>query len=156
MSYGQELLKRYIDLMSPCKYIENYRPDWLYGMELDFYFPNKKIAIEFNGDQHYVYTEFGEHLAQARRDAIKAKICKERGIWLRVFDASDLEYTRLRSRCKKLFTKESVKNPFIVSKLKSLNKECIAYRKTLINHWDSPTAHRNYSKIRKEIIKNKY
>ncbi len=155
MSYGQELMKKYIDLMSPCKYVENYRPEWLYGMELDFYFPKQKIAIEFNGDQHYVHTEFGEHDAQTKRDYLKKQICKERGIWLRVFDASDLEYTRLRGRCGAIFKKASVKNPLIVSKLRKLNKECVSYRKLLIEKWDSPTAHRHKSKIRKQIIDKK-
>lgn len=156
MSYGQELLKKYIDIMCPYKYIENFRPDWLYGMEFDFYFPSRKIAIEFQGDQHYVDTkDFGASDAQRKRDYFKKQICKERGIYLKILDASDLDYMRLRGRFGRIFKKEAIKNPFKHHKLHILNQECKAYRKLLIKNYNSPTAHRNYSKIRKQIISNK-
>ncbi len=55
------------------------------SMELDFYFPTIKYAVEVNGSVHYkpIYGE--ERLAQQKiRDRNKRRACKDRGIILRV------------------------------------------------------------------------
>jgi len=41
--YLVKFLKQYTDV------IENYRPKWMHGLELDIYLPNFKLAIEHNG-----------------------------------------------------------------------------------------------------------
>lgn len=148
MSYGQDLLREYLELIGKGKYIENFRPDWLNGLELDFYFPGKKLALEFNGDQHYAHTEFGSPYSQWSRDRLKRELCKKRGIRLAIIDACDLEYTRLIGRIggnKKMVQMNR-------KKLRILNKKSKAYRKLLIEKYDSVTARKKGSKIRVESL----
>ena len=77
---------------------ENFRPDWMDNgevrLELDFYIPDYKIAIEVQGEQHYRYVEFfhGEYsgfLEQQKRDEDKRVICRLAGI--RLVEISSLE-----------------------------------------------------------------
>lgn len=68
-------------------------PEWLKtpetkrGLELDCYNEHLKIALEYDGPQHYVFpnrwhkTE-KEFLNQVKRDRIKERLCRERGVWL--------------------------------------------------------------------------
>lgn len=71
------------------------RPDFLrnpvtgnnYNLELDCYNPKLKIAVEYNGVQHYKYTPFFHKnkeafLNQKYRDDMKERICKENGVRL--------------------------------------------------------------------------
>lgn len=69
------------------------RPKWLKNdktggqMELDGYCDALKLAFEFNGPQHYTfYPKFHKTQAdfarQLERDALKLKLCKDRGITL--------------------------------------------------------------------------
>lgn len=65
------------------EYLENYRPEWLFGMEIDFYFPDLGLAVEVNGRQHYDRVSFQtgiEHDRQRRRDAKKKRIILSRGL----------------------------------------------------------------------------
>lgn len=63
------------------------RPDWLvnpktnHKLELDFYCPQLKIAIEINGIQHY-HPDWATSNYQRFKDTIKAKLCKDRGVRL--------------------------------------------------------------------------
>jgi hypothetical protein len=69
------------------------RPDWLLNrvtgnlLELDMYNAKLKLAIEYNGPQHYEYPNtfhFTEQyfINQMRRDVMKARLCRERGVQL--------------------------------------------------------------------------
>ena len=74
-------------------FLRNVRPVWLpnpktgRAMELDFFCPFKKLAIEYDGPQHYEFPnryhatreEFEE---QRERDAEKDRICAENGVRL--------------------------------------------------------------------------
>jgi hypothetical protein len=65
--------------------LENYRPDWLGGMELDFYLPDFKLAIEVQGNQHYLWCpamqqDVDDFKAQRRRDSYKRKLARQQGI----------------------------------------------------------------------------
>lgn len=58
-----------------------------FNLELDCYEPELKLAVEYNGIQHYQYNKFfhrnKEHfLNQKYRDDMKKRICKEYGIFL--------------------------------------------------------------------------
>lgn len=57
MSYGQSLLKQYLSLILGPDLIEDARPDFLMGLELDIFVPRLRLAFEFQGDQHFVDTE---------------------------------------------------------------------------------------------------
>ena len=70
--------------------VYNHRPDWLKNpetgrnLELDIYYPELKLAVEFNGSQH-------KFLLQRRKDWFKNKQCSERGIlMLSVYHPMDL------------------------------------------------------------------
>jgi len=71
------------------------RPDFLrnpvtggdFNLELDCFDPELKIAVEYNGVQHYKYIPFFHKnkeafLNQKYRDDMKRRICKEKGILL--------------------------------------------------------------------------
>lgn len=70
----------------------NCRPDWLknitgHNLELDCYNEVLKIALEYNGEQHYIFPNFTncsyrEFVAQQQRDALKKKLCEEHGVKL--------------------------------------------------------------------------
>ncbi|NMC07245.1 MAG: hypothetical protein GYA24_18655 [Candidatus Lokiarchaeota archaeon] len=69
-------------------------PDWMprprgrKTLELDMYNPELKIAVEYNGIQHYEYHEHFHHndpsefQRQVEYDALKAKACEKQGISL--------------------------------------------------------------------------
>lgn len=69
------------------------RPDFLRNpetgcnLELDCYNQELKIALEYNGAQHYMWPNFtgqshAEFVEQVRRDMFKQKRCEEEGIYL--------------------------------------------------------------------------
>lgn len=66
---------------------QNYRPNWMEGLELDVYIDELKIAIEVQGEQHHSFVEFFHKNqdgleSQKDRDAKKSLICREKGIRL--------------------------------------------------------------------------
>lgn len=70
------------------------RPDWLHvagltkgNLELDIYNEELHLAVEYNGPQHYKFVPRFHKTQEAfeqrlEHDKLKAKICKERGIFL--------------------------------------------------------------------------
>lgn len=61
---------------------QNIRPMWLHGLELDCYVPDLKFALEFDGEQHYMYPNGlhktrQEYDKQVRRDREKDKLCEK-------------------------------------------------------------------------------
>ena len=72
---------------------EQARPDWLRNpetgaaLELDMYSRERRLAVEYDGPQHYeypngVHRSVGEYEAQRRRDACKDARCAEMGVRL--------------------------------------------------------------------------
>lgn len=62
-------------------------PETGHNLELDMYNEVLKIAIEYNGEQHYKYPSFfikteAAFIQQIRRDDYKKKMCKYVGIRL--------------------------------------------------------------------------
>jgi len=60
---------------------ENHRPEWLDGLELDFYIEELRVGIEVQGQQHYEYVpmfhqDYDGFLAQQERDEHKADLCQ--------------------------------------------------------------------------------
>lgn len=68
------------------KVIFHYHPKWLNGLELDIFVPEKDIAFEYQGIQHFKPVEHwgGTYKLeiQQQHDKKKAEICKKRGITL--------------------------------------------------------------------------
>lgn len=65
----------------------NYRPEWLDGLELDVYLDSKRVAIEYQGIQHYEFptryvATWEKFQAQLMRDVKKTVICQQRGVRL--------------------------------------------------------------------------
>jgi hypothetical protein len=69
------------------------RPDWLKNpetgenLELDCYNDELKIAVEYNGEQHYKWPNFTrqthqEFINQVRRDEFKMDVCDRYGVYL--------------------------------------------------------------------------
>ncbi len=68
-------------------------PEWLLNpetgetMELDCYNDELKIAVEYNGEQHYKFPNFtgqsyAEFINQVRRDELKYNLCTNNGVYL--------------------------------------------------------------------------
>ncbi|MHA2279358.1 MAG: hypothetical protein ACXAC5_00495 [Promethearchaeota archaeon] len=72
-------------------------------LELDFYFPTIKFAVEVNGSCHYepIYGE-DALAAQKVRDRKKRRACKERGIILRVVKPGDCKRETYMPRYKRV------------------------------------------------------
>jgi hypothetical protein len=65
--------------------IEDYRPEWLHGMEIDFYLPKYKVGIEVQGRQHYLWVPkyqatLSAFQAQKKRDKLKLRLAQQQGI----------------------------------------------------------------------------
>ena len=72
---------------------ESIRPNWLINpetgekLELDCYNEELKIAVEYNGEQHYNWPNFTnqthtQFINQVRRDELKMELCDRNGIYL--------------------------------------------------------------------------
>lgn len=65
-------------------FLENYKPSWLSGLEIDRYYPSLRLAFEFQGDQHdrfhfLYYEEHASFLQQVKNDKKKKEVlCKKR------------------------------------------------------------------------------
>ena len=74
------LRKRYPDVLY------QYRPEWLGRQSLDLYIPSLRIAIEYQGVQHYLPVEFfgGEEALLQRQelDRLKKQLCEENNVRL--------------------------------------------------------------------------
>lgn len=158
VSYGQTLMRRYLELMFDAQAMEDIRPVWLDGLELDLFWPEIGFAVEFQGDQHFV-PAFGVDalFTQRANDAKKRQLCAQRGVILLRLDAMDLEYTTLYRKLKGPLKplrrlRAFIKRREIRGRLRALNKAATAYRATLVSSYDSPTARRR-GKTRHEARK---
>ena len=89
------------------KHLDNYRPSWLNGLELDRYYPTMGIAIEFQGDQHsrmvpVMHKGPEDFEKQLRNDTEKRHICEARGIKLHAINLLDLDRFTVAEFAKKL------------------------------------------------------
>uniref|UniRef100_A0A6C0LVX5 Uncharacterized protein n=1 Tax=viral metagenome TaxID=1070528 RepID=A0A6C0LVX5_9ZZZZ len=93
-SKGESECRRVLQSLFNRKFASS-RPDFLrnpvtggnFNLELDCYDSNMKLAVEYNGVQHYVYTPYfqkskAHFLNQKYRDDMKQRICKENGVVL--------------------------------------------------------------------------
>lgn len=84
------LFKQLLDFyFGRLKKIDNYRPPWLKGLEIDRYYPEIKVGIEFQGIQHYRPTpslqggreRFPDQFPdQIKRDTEKINLAAKQGV----------------------------------------------------------------------------
>ena len=96
-------------LFSNKEVIHQASPEWLGRQRLDIFIPELKLAIEYQGQQHYKPISLfgGEEgfLQTQKRDKLKSKLCAENGISL-VFFQYDETITRklVETRIKRALT----------------------------------------------------
>lgn len=83
--------------------IHRTRPNWLKGLELDIYVPSRRLAIEYQGEQHFLPNQHwgGEEafLRTQERDRRKQELLDEKGIVLCMFSKADaIELAAVRER----------------------------------------------------------
>lgn len=81
--------------------LDNYKPMWLQGMELDRFYPDLGIAIEFQGRQHFMQVadlaQTQEDLKrQIENDSRKRIMVEQQGIKLLALDVFDLTEDRIK------------------------------------------------------------
>ncbi len=84
-----ELLNLVRDSFSQETIIHHAQPEWLGRQHLDIFLPGKKVAIEYQGEQHFVPVDFfggwdGLYKTQ-KRDKRKFELCAQNGVKLVYF-----------------------------------------------------------------------
>ena len=98
-------------------YFPKKRPKWLFGLELDCYNENLKLAVEINGLQHYQFVPFFHESKkdfdyQLFRDQEKIRLCEEKKICLIIIPHT---YTyKNPNKLRKFIYKQLVKHEFIL------------------------------------------
>ena len=100
ISHSEFTTKQILDtFFGGFKKLDNIRPDWLEGLEIDRYYPTLGIAVEFQGDQHsrivpIMHKSPQDFQKQIQRDTKKRQILESRGI--KLYDLNLLNLDRLR------------------------------------------------------------
>ena len=82
-SSGEKILLSFFESKNLFPHYNKYYK-WLDNLQLDFYFPEYKLAIEVQGEQHFIETNFFERSLseQMKNDEKKKKLCEKNGITL--------------------------------------------------------------------------
>jgi hypothetical protein len=92
VSKGEQICRETMEKIYGVPFI-NTRPKWLKNpttnrnLELDCYNDKLKLAVEYNGIQHYKWCSFAKQSysdfrEQIRRDRIKVDLCEQHGVYL--------------------------------------------------------------------------
>lgn len=93
ISYGQRLLAEYLSALTGMAAEMDVHPVWLDGMEIDLFYPQWDLALEFQGQHHYM--PIGGEKALRRQqssDRRKLELCEQNGVLLIRFDLVDLRH----------------------------------------------------------------
>ncbi len=90
-------------IFRPCAVERHAKPDFLDGLELDIWVPDRRLGVEFQGAQHsraFDYLGGAKALAAVQeRDRRKASLCARHGVRLVCFDeADDLNENRVAEK----------------------------------------------------------
>jgi hypothetical protein len=95
LNLGEMLMKDLLDIIFTEHCINNYKPSWLNGLEIDRYYPSLRLAFEFQGEQHfrYSFSMYESHelfLTQVKNDLHKKEILKSKKICLIEVETNEL------------------------------------------------------------------
>lgn len=95
---GEQIMKDLLTGPLHSHYIDNYKPSWLGGLEIDRYYPALRMAFEFQGDQHtqFSFIKHKNHedfISQWRRDEQKRSVLLKKKICLVEYNAKELTPT---------------------------------------------------------------
>ena len=87
LSRGEAECHRVMKELLPDDKFVKARPEFLNKLELDLYCEPLKLAVEYNGSQHYEYNNIfhkseEDFIQQQKRDELKRKLCKDNGVRL--------------------------------------------------------------------------
>lgn len=122
---------------------ENYRPEWMLSqdnkrLELDFFIEELRVAIEVQGEQHYVFCPFfhksyDNFLEQKQRDKEKQPLCTENNVRFFIVSSRDEIKHLIRQICKlensPISTKRFIETEKRKHQINELNKTelCLHY-----------------------------
>lgn len=91
-SSGEKIIMHFLD-SNKIQYEYNKFYSWLDNLQLDFYIPEYKLAIEVQGEQHFIETSFLGDLSDIqKRDLKKLELCKKNGITLLYFATYAIDF----------------------------------------------------------------
>ena len=108
VSHSELLAKQVLDqYLGDFKKIDNVRPDWLDGLEIDRLYPTLGVAIEFQGDQHFrvvpgMHRVPADFQKQLHLDTKKSRIIEENGLKLYSINLYDLDRCRVKNILKRM------------------------------------------------------
>lgn len=93
ISNGQQLLVEYLVALTTVKPVIDAHPVWANGLELDIFYPEFDLAIEFQGHQHFSPV-FGrrEFKIQRYNDRQKVIFCEQNGVLLVRIQTAELKH----------------------------------------------------------------
>ncbi len=152
-SYAEELTKKVFKFYLPRnKVIYNYRPNWLKNpetgknLEIDIFYPNLKLAIEYQGFHHLTNK-------QIKKDAIKESIFNQRKIDL----VKIIFVYRIVRQAMRLYKRNKIKYKMFNKKVSpEIKRKINFYGNLKEKNCNNPTIKRYYLNTRFEINLDKY
>ncbi len=132
-SKGETMCMLIMEELYPSYIFEKIRPMWLLNvgtnrpLELDIYNDILKIAIEYNGIQHYEYCPFfhnceNDFEKQQQRDLLKHRLCVKNGIKLINIHYSLNNYDKIKEYIKKELINNNVEYKKLIIEIKTFFK----------------------------------
>lgn len=103
VSRSEFIAKQILDIFfSKYRNVDNYHPRWLGGLELDRYYPDIRVGIEFQGGQHYRYIPGmqknpEDFKKQLRFDVTKEQLAHAEKVRIYYLNLFDLTADRIRT-----------------------------------------------------------
>lgn len=116
-SQGELLMKEVLDyIITGTPQEDNYRSSWLEGLELDRYYPELKIAFEYQGAQHTRYvpryhSTYNDLRTIKRHDREKRKYCRQRQIPIVYVEHWQLSVGQIAQAIRKRLLKKGTPQP---------------------------------------------
>jgi hypothetical protein len=130
-----------------------------FDLEIDIYYPDYKLAFEFQGEEHYKQTNFAsEDIVEEikRHDFIKEKFCKENGITLVKINAMTLHAGV--GRIKKIsginLFPINRKDEKYINTIKLLQWKCGQYRKFLNKTFEGHASAKSDARLWREKMRS--